>query len=271
MTVKLLGNANAGTSGQWANCAMFGQFTCEVSGLATEIHLYSLANANVKAALYADNGSNYPGVRLAKQDTATAVVANQWNTIPLEAPVDLVQGTKYWLAWNADAEGANTLSDYNNGLSYHYYGCTFSTWTWADPAPGGYYQGTYLKSIQAFGTTAVTISPPGIAQVVLIGTPKLTQIIKPAGIAQAITYGAPLVQIAGAPAPPSLVRKVLVTHPAIKSVTVVKDGETETVYDNLSNLNELRIEDAIELPVIPPAKLLVQTISGETWTFDIPA
>lgn len=66
-------------------------------------------------------------------------------------------------------------------------------------------------------------------------------------------------------------KKVLVTHPAIKSVAIIQDGSEATKYENLSNLDEQRIEDAIEFPVLAPATIKVTTLSNEVWTFDIAA
>jgi len=122
-----------------------------------------------------------------------------------------------------------------------------------------------------WGTLApITLTPSGIAQAQAVGTPKLTLVLSPTGLSQAIAYGAPVVEIIIIPVYPAPIRKVLITHPALKTVTVVKNGETQASYENLSNLDESRIEGSIELPVSPPAKLLVETLSGEIFTFDIP-
>jgi hypothetical protein len=74
--------------------------------------------------------------------------------------------------------------------------------------------------------------------------------------------------LAGVPPPPPPI-KVMVTHPAIKSVTVYDQGYKATSYENISNLDEQRIQNAIELPVQPPATIEVESITGRKWTFVI--
>jgi hypothetical protein len=69
------------------------------------------------------------------------------------------------------------------------------------------------------------------------------------------------------PIPPPL--KLLITHPAIKDVKVYKDGELEESYENLSNLDEQRIEDTVEIPIVPPATLEVITLGGLAHIFEI--
>jgi hypothetical protein len=71
------------------------------------------------------------------------------------------------------------------------------------------------------------------------------------------------------PPPPPVTQKVLITHPALKDVIVEYEGVEQAGYRNLSNLDEKRIEDAIELPVPTPATIKVTTLAGETWIYPI--
>lgn len=72
------------------------------------------------------------------------------------------------------------------------------------------------------------------------------------------------------PPPPREYQKVVIRHPAIKSVAVYKDGQLIESYGELSNLDEERIEDGIEIPVQPPAQVEVLTIADQSYIFNLP-
>jgi hypothetical protein len=84
----------------------------------------------VKVGIYADS-AGFPGARLAKQNTSTAVITG-WNTVALEASCYLVSGTAYWLAFNSDA--SNIGYDLTTGPGFCYVIATYATFTFPDPA-----------------------------------------------------------------------------------------------------------------------------------------
>ena len=151
MTVKLIGDSNDGTGNFPGNYILYEQFICETSGTCSEVLIYSKVSGNAKVGIYADNGSDYPGNRLAKQDVGQAVTENQWNTITLEATCELVVGTKYWLVAITDASGASSYIVISVGVSF-YAGTTFSTFTFPSSAPAGMTSANYIMAYQGYGT-----------------------------------------------------------------------------------------------------------------------
>jgi hypothetical protein len=267
MTIKLIGHSGTGddNAGGTVNYFYLHKFTAEVTGSLSEIRIKADTGGSCKVALYADNAGE-PGVRLAKKDASTTV-ATGWNTIALEASAFVTINTDYWLAIAVGT--ANLLRRVIAGPNQRRYRAeTYSSFVFPDPAGSGFTTGTtYTALIQGYGTVTINISPVGVAQPVAYGTPKLTLVLKPAGLAQEVAIGVPRI---GEPFF-LVVRKVLITHPALKQVDVIKAGQTTMSYQNLSNLDESRIENAFEIPVDAPATIKVTALSGEEWTFNIPA
>lgn len=69
-------------------------------------------------------------------------------------------------------------------------------------------------------------------------------------------------------APPTT-KKVTITHPALLTVKVYRNGELIDTYDELSNLDEDRLENALEIPVLAPATLEIVTLAGQIFTYEI--
>jgi hypothetical protein len=69
--------------------------------------------------------------------------------------------------------------------------------------------------------------------------------------------------------PPVPIKKVLIMHPAIKAVYVYSNGQLLTSYENLSNLKENRIENSLEIPVMPPVSLDIVSLAGIHWTSEV--
>ena len=72
------------------------------------------------------------------------------------------------------------------------------------------------------------------------------------------------------PPTPGVHRKVTITHPALKTVRVIRGGVEQTKYDNLSNLDEGFIHGELQLPVEPPAIVEVTTLANQVYKFQIP-
>lgn len=72
-----------------------------------------------------------------------------------------------------------------------------------------------------------------------------------------------------APPGPGVYRKVSITHPALKTVRVLKAGQEQTKYDNLSNLDEGFIHGELELPVEVPADVEVTTLANQVYKFNV--
>ena len=152
MTVKLIGNSNAGTGNLPAAFVFYGQFICETSGTCSEVLIYSRASGYAKVGIYADNGSNYPGSRLAKQDNEQAVTENQWNTITLEATCELVAGTKYWLAAIGSETNVCNDSSTSGGLVYYVNTTNYPAYVFPNPAEDGLSTLAYSLAFQGYGT-----------------------------------------------------------------------------------------------------------------------
>jgi hypothetical protein len=69
-----------------------------------------------------------------------------------------------------------------------------------------------------------------------------------------------------APPPP---KKALITHPGIKRVRIIVDGEIKGDYDKLSDLDAGYLENALELPIPTPSIVEVETIAGQVHTYTI--
>ena len=83
---------------------MMDQFTCLSSSTVSRISVYSRVAGSVRVAIYAD-AAGEPAAQLGASIT-TAVLAGQWNTFNLPAPIALVNGTNYWLAYTTYTVGA---------------------------------------------------------------------------------------------------------------------------------------------------------------------
>lgn len=72
------------------------------------------------------------------------------------------------------------------------------------------------------------------------------------------------------PPPPREYEKVVIRHPAIKTVAVYQNGQLVDEFTQLSNLDEQRIEDCIEIPIQPPAQVRITTLADKEWNFNLP-
>ena len=122
-----------------ANTFLLSRFTSESDGTVTTFNVECSGPGNVKVAIYEDNGSGEPGNRLEYINDSQAVVKG-WNTITLDAPIDVTEGTYYWLAANSDAE---IIGVYNKeGENNRHKSASYSTFTFPDPAGTGFAEQT---------------------------------------------------------------------------------------------------------------------------------
>jgi hypothetical protein len=109
-TVTVAGGTNTGTfgttsttgasaGGGLASYVIATKYTLSQAGTVTQVGIYAVASAHVKAAIYADS-SGTPGSLLVANNAPTAVSAGQWTTISI-GPTTLAAGT-YWIAFNED-------------------------------------------------------------------------------------------------------------------------------------------------------------------------
>jgi hypothetical protein len=187
---RLVGTDTAYTTGASFSYIEMSKFTCSGTGKVSEIHVYSKANGNVKVGIYADI-SGEPGSRLSVNNTGTAVIANQWNTISI-TELSVTSGTVYWLAIISDTTGAHVQSSTPN---VPFGDAIYKSSIYADglpsPAGTGYTDTTVEFSLAAYGV--LTLSTSSISQLASCGSPKLNLILKPVGIVQVVVIGTPIV------------------------------------------------------------------------------
>lgn len=68
---------------------------------------------------------------------------------------------------------------------------------------------------------------------------------------------------------PAQSKKVVILHPGIKDVFVYQEGFLVAAYENLSNLDEGRLENVLEISVVPPAQLDIVSVAGIHWLSEV--
>ena len=145
------------TGGYTPGYALYEKWTCDTGGTLTSILVYGTNIGNVKAALFADSGGA-PTTLLAKQDTGTAILKDQWNTIALEAPYSVSAGTVYHLAFASDTACVGVLSAANTNKD-QWGRATYSTFTWASNPTGLISDPFPLVLIQGWGSGGASVTP----------------------------------------------------------------------------------------------------------------
>lgn len=150
--ISLLDSTDNTTSIDWVGPGFFGSFagatknqgnsgyiyaaqvSLPVVGTYNNIKFYCNTTAGsptVKCALYADNGSSYPGALLAQSDPVTIDATPQWRTFAFTTPYQTTATGTYWLSF--EVEGAGNINYfYNAGSSLK-----FVSGTTANPYPDG--------------------------------------------------------------------------------------------------------------------------------------
>jgi len=165
---RLLGSTTAGNAGPVDDYFALGKFTAVASGDCSQIRVYSKANGNVKAAVYADSTGS-PGARLAKQDTGQAVTADQWNTITLESSCSITASTDYWLAFCMDTDAC--VTGYSASTDRAYKADAYATFTFPDPAGDGFStDSAYEYAIAGWGPEDTEVTSSIIVGAVVTAT-----------------------------------------------------------------------------------------------------
>lgn len=189
-TVKFIGRDDSNCSWtNWDNYAVWDRFICSISGRCSELHIKLNGNCNIKVAIFSDSGG-IPGIVLAKKDATTSCTAG-WNSIAFEIPVDIISGTKYWLAVACSMTGSYAGYLSQTGDGHKYKSIIYGSWTWGDNPSALSTSNNYISMMAGWGI--LVLSPPGISQSISCGVPKLHIFIKSLGIVQPVAFGAPSV------------------------------------------------------------------------------
>ena len=140
--VTLGGTVTVGnTTGNTAenNIILSAQFTMPATGQAKKmgINIYSYtAGAKVVLGLYADNGDTPVGGAKLGQTNEITIAQTGWTDVDLQSPVNLVGGTKYWMAVETNGTNKNLYYSTGNSPSDQYVNVTYSA-TMPNPYPSG--------------------------------------------------------------------------------------------------------------------------------------
>jgi hypothetical protein len=188
-TTKLLGADDITGTNLGADYFRLARFQALATGKVTEFRIKAGGSAQVKVAIYADNGGE-PGALLSYNNTAQDVVSG-WNTLSIPE-LNVEEGAYYWLATNMTASGGIYTT---GGTGRWKSGQTFSTFNFPDPAGSGFTTTTSLYVWASWGV--LVISPTGLSQPISYGTPKLSLSVKIPSHQQPVSYGEPTVGISG--------------------------------------------------------------------------
>lgn len=157
MAERLVGTINEGSTNTTLNYLYHARFQAIASGVGAVFKVFCLVPGNVKIAIYSDSGT-YPNALLAVNNTGQAVTAG-WNNLTIPN-VNIVSGTYYWLAFITDTSGAVARSA--NSGTYRYVAATYSTFSFADPAPVGLSLGVTESLVAVWtsdsGPTIISVS-----------------------------------------------------------------------------------------------------------------
>jgi len=239
-TGKLIGTDTDPTTAYANVYIRTNKFTAEATGSCSEIRIYVMGNGNVRVAIYQDN-SGQPSNLLA-ESASTAVTANQWNTVALTSALSLVSGTAYWLAQQEQTSSMAAGRVQAGAFQMRYRAYSYA----AFPNPIGTVltANQYEFGLQGYGILIVT--PSGIDQPTVYGSPQLNLFLMPSGIAQAIVIGSPAVVTAGQGIQPSGIEQLVALG-------------TPTVINLLQILYPSGIAQAIAVgtPAVQPGAVII--------------
>jgi hypothetical protein len=132
----LLGNPNTGAySGSENYSYVWANQYIPASTITVNSITVGLSNTtNYWAALYSDNGSDYPGSPIVQTAELNAPTTGMYTTFITQQT--LTAGTKYWLV--VRAQSANLMYDTNASYGHRYYiGYSYATIIAGTPPPGG--------------------------------------------------------------------------------------------------------------------------------------
>ena len=94
---RLVGSSLTNYQADGNPCAYYCKYVADSTGTVTSIKVYATTSGYVKVAIFADNGTNYPGMMLGANNTKTTVVYGS-NQLSITPSVNVTAGTTYWLA-----------------------------------------------------------------------------------------------------------------------------------------------------------------------------
>jgi polyhydroxybutyrate depolymerase len=113
---------------------------------------------HMQVALYADNGANAPGARVAQSET-NVLQANAWNVFALNNTA-IAANTKYWLVFNVDGSSTQVrISSVSGGRSTWKYPQTYGTWLASYGAPSRPIEARQYSMYMTY-TSGPTTPPP---------------------------------------------------------------------------------------------------------------
>ncbi len=190
--------------GSAANFFQGCRYQALATGQITEFKVKVKTGGNIKIAIYADSAGE-PGARLWHNSTGQACTTG-WNTFTVSPALSITKDVFYWLMFNNDTSDFVANFSATSG-TLRYKTATYSTFTFPDPAGTGFSSEAVTRFLAGWGI--LILSPDGIAQDIVYGTPKLNFTLYPSGIEQALAYGTPTVQIAGTFIYPSGIEQVV--------------------------------------------------------------
>jgi len=155
----LIGDAANIVNNRSANYVYMHRHQADATGLLTALRIHltqwgGYPRTNVMVAIYSDSAGE-PDALLGQQSGNWPVTgeftAIGWNTIPLHAPVNITQGTYYWLAFISDQPEVNGGSV---TVPRRYKAISFSGYSWPETAGSGYSSSTSV-GVALVGVTIV--------------------------------------------------------------------------------------------------------------------
>jgi hypothetical protein len=160
--IMLLGWDNdtwdGGTGGK--TNVMVDKWTALATYTVNKLRIKVSTDGNIKVAIYADNAGE-PGALLSALNTDQAVVAG-WNDVTLSTPVNVTNGTVYWIGFLGSVTAGMFYYKALAGRTNRFKAATYSSWSWPDPAGSGYStQDDYDYSDRGWGAAVILVSLSG--------------------------------------------------------------------------------------------------------------
>jgi hypothetical protein len=204
-TSRLIGSVTDGTNSTAASYFTLAKFTAVATGIVSEIHIYSLADGNVKLAIYDDNIGE-PDTLITANNTGQAVLANQWNTLNI-GNTNVIKDNVYWIACNSDTTGATCRSTGTG--TQRYKSATYTTFTFPNPAASGFSSASYEYCRSGWGI--LVLSPSTISQPIVYGSLDISVlgfVINPQSITVSLSYGSLVLKYPQVISPSSAIQPV---------------------------------------------------------------
>jgi hypothetical protein len=129
---RLVGTDTSSTGTFAAGYIGLSKFIATGTGTVSQIKVYGTAAGNVKAAIYSDSGGQ-PGTLLNANNNNNAVLASQWNSIPITG-TSVTSGTAYWLGTILDTD--NAVAKVTSANPYRYKAQPYAGFSWPGSLTG---------------------------------------------------------------------------------------------------------------------------------------